>query len=92
MRGHVTKKHLNGDEIDENGAFVASAFPVAMLERVGQVVFSRPEVVVEHVLTSDVKFVRYLLRFRISEKTPKRFSAKVSILSFPRVKIFGQKR
>jgi len=65
---HVTKKHLDGDEIDENGALVARAFPVAMLERVGQVVFSRPEVVVEHVLASDVKFVRHLLRFWIPEK------------------------
>jgi len=41
---------------------------VAVLERVGQVVFSRFEVVVEHVLASHVKFVRHLLRFWISEK------------------------
>ncbi len=68
LRGHVAKEHLDGNEIDENGAFVARAFPVAMLECVGQVVFGRPEVVVEHVLASDIKFVRHLLRFWIPEK------------------------
>ncbi len=41
---HVAEQHLHRDEVDEDGALVGGTPTVAVLKRVRQVVFCRPDV------------------------------------------------
>ena len=59
--GHDAEQHLDGHEVDEDGALVGRAVPVAVLEGVAQVALGGAEVVVEHVLAAHVVLVRHLL-------------------------------
>ena len=63
----MPQKHFDGNEIDENGAFVGRRLFVTMFECVGQIIFRRSEIVVEHMFAPHVEFVSHLLRFWVSE-------------------------